>query len=193
LAASIYDNEKELFLGVANGDEMAFRKLYDQYHQVLATYIYRLTRSMAETEEIVHDVFLKLWMTRETLHGIDNVKAYLFVISRNHALNVIKKRIRQLFRSRQWQKEMAEEEAKDEKGELLYSLVDQAIDQLPPQQKKVFLLARYERLTYEEVGVKLGISRETVKSYLKLATHSITHFIKNHVEISLLILFLHRG
>ena len=182
------DKEKELLLQVSKGDEIAFRAFYDQYHQLLATYIFRLTRSMPETEEIVHDVFLKLWMARDTLATVDNAKAYLFVLSRNHALNVIKRKMRELMKVRQFQQEHPDAGTTAEQADDLHSLLDQAIDRLPEQQKKVFLLSRHERLTYQQIAEQMGLSRETVKTYLQHATSSITRFMKEHTELSLLIL-----
>ena len=190
MAKDSVNTEKELLLRIAGGDEIAFRNLYDMYHQLLATYIFRLTRSLPETEEIVHDVFLKLWMTRESLAAIENAKAYLFVISRNHALNVIKRRMRELLHRHQWMQQTNNPiTTTDNQDDLMHSLIDKAIDQLPPQQKKVFLLSRHEKLTYQEIASGMGISRETVKSYLQHATSSITKYIRENIEISLLIVF----
>ena len=190
MANQSVNTEKELLLRVAGGDEIAFRILYDGYHQLLATYIFRLTRSMTETEEIVHDVFVKLWMARESLAAVENVKAYFFVISRNHALNVIKRRMRELLQEQQFMQDTTSSlTTADSQDDLMNSLIDKAIDQLPPQQKKVFLLSRHERLTYREIAASMGISRETVKTYLQHATNSITKYIRENIEISLLIMF----
>jgi RNA polymerase sigma-70 factor (ECF subfamily) len=190
LAKDPVNNEKELLLRVAGGDEIAFRTLYDMYHQLLATYIFRLTKSMTETEEIVHDVFLKIWMARESLAEIKNAKAYLFVVSRNHALNSINRRVREMLQKNQWiQDSNSINATNDHEDDSLHTLIDKAIDQLPPQQKKVFLLSRHEKLTYHEIASNMDISRETVKTYLKHATTSITKYIRENIEISLLIMF----
>lgn len=185
------DIEKVLLQQIADGNEFAFRAIYDRYHQLLGSYIYRLTGSRSETEEIVQDVFLKLWMTRETLRSIENIKAYLFIISKNHALNAMARRMREIAQTKEWQKEQkTNSSAGNEEQDRVYSLIDTAISQLPPQQKKVFLLSRHERLTYVEIGKKLALSRETVKSYLQLATASISKYIHGHMEVMLLLLFL---
>jgi RNA polymerase sigma factor (sigma-70 family) len=69
------------------------------------------------------------------------------------------------------------------------SIIEQAIDQLPPRRKEVYLLSRHERLTYKEIADKLMISTESVKTHLKLATNSITMFIRTHVyEITILVI-----
>lgn len=184
------DTEKELLQRVANGDEIAFRSFYDMYYQVLATYIFRLTRSMNETEEIVHDVFLKIWMVRESLSAIENAKAYLFVVSRNHALNAIKRRLREVLQRQQWMQDTSNimETTDNLDDDSLHSLIDKAIDQLPPQQRKAFLLSRREHFTYVEIAASMEISRETVKTYLKHATTTITKYMREHVGFLVMLL-----
>jgi RNA polymerase sigma-70 factor (ECF subfamily) len=72
-----------------------------------------------------------------------------------------------------------------------YTLLDEAIDQLPAQQRKVYLLSRYEQLTYAEISGKMNISRETVKKYIQIAIASITAFMKRKItEVELLLFFL---
>ena len=158
--------ENELLQQVACGNEQAFRQLFMHYHQWLISHIVRLTGSMAQAEEVVQDVFLKLWMNREVLAGIQRFKPYLFVVSRNHAVNVLKKTIKERMRRQQWEQAhdgypMNNEE---EPTHTWYTLLDEAIDQLPEQQRKVYLLSRYEQLTYAEISVKMKISRETAAS-----------------------------
>lgn len=188
------NEEKQLLLKVAEGDERAFRTLFEKYHGILATHIMRITRLQESTEEIVQDVFLKIWMSRETLSEIQDVHAYLYIVSKNHALDSLKKtaRNRVSFSDADWklvEKSLVHTEYEDE-GPL--GLIDEAIDRLPPQQKKVFLLSRQERKKYSEIADQLGISRETVKKYLQLATVSISTYVleNSSVCISSMILFL---
>jgi len=184
--------EKELLLQVAGGSEQAFRQLFMHYHQWLISHIFRLTGSMAQAEEVAQDVFLKLWMNREILAGINKFRPYLFVLSRNHAVNVLKATIKERIRRQQW--ELGHEgyslNNEEEPTVTRYTLLDEAIDQLPEQQRKVYLLSRYEQLTYSEISGKMNISRETVKKYIQIAIKSITAFIKKKMaELKLLLFF----
>lgn len=183
--------EKELMLQVAGGSEQAFGQLFMRYHQWLISHIFRLTGSMAQAEEVAQDVFLKLWMNREVLAGINKFRPYLFVLSRNHAVNVLKATIKERMRRQQWEQEQeGYPNNEDEPTVTQYSLLDEAIDQLPEQQRKAYLLSRYEQLTYSEISGKMKISRETVKKYLQIATASITAFIKKKIaELKLLLFF----
>jgi DNA-directed RNA polymerase specialized sigma24 family protein len=65
--------------------------LFAAYHQRLGVHIFRITQSTELAEEMVQDVFMKIWMSRETLANVDNFKAYLFVVSKNHALKLFTK------------------------------------------------------------------------------------------------------
>lgn len=183
-----YD-ERSLLESVARGDETAFRKLFDNWHRFLATHIYRITESKELTEEIVQDVFLKIWLSRETLGEINNFRAYLVTISRNHALNALRKMATEIKNSESWKKEQTE--SSGEKGvseKIFYSLIDQAIDKLPERQKQVWILHRQQRLSYKEIASKLNISKETVKTHLALATAAITKFVKENMSILLFLL-----
>ncbi|SDP76486.1 RNA polymerase sigma-70 factor, ECF subfamily [Mucilaginibacter sp. OK268] len=186
-------SEIELVKLVSTGNERAFRKLYITYHQLLRTHVFRLTESSELADEIVQDVFLKIWNSRETLDGINNFKGYLFILSRNYTIDFLRKHIRQTILHQQWESEEVQtfkEEGLDGNTHNYYGLLDEAIDQLPPQQKKVYLLSRHEHLKYVEIAGQLGISRETVKTYLQLATASITLYVKKKINFIVLLLFL---
>ncbi|MBD1384582.1 sigma-70 family RNA polymerase sigma factor [Mucilaginibacter rigui] len=183
--------EKELLLKVANGDEHAFSELFNTHHQLLGTHIYRITDSVELAEEVVQDVFLKIWMSRETLTNVQNFRAYLFVISKNHALNCLRKVAKERIHQKTLEKNALSITPDDSPGLAgYYSLLDEAIDHLPPQQQKVYLLSRHNRLKYDEIARQMGLSRETVKKYLQGATHSITSFVQSNIDISAMIILV---
>lgn len=184
--------ESELIQEVVLGNENAFGQLFTMYNQRLGTYIFRLTDSRELAEEIVQDVFLKIWMNRETLAGVKNFKAYLFVISKNHALNCLKKVIKVRAIQEIWETEAIDllVVTEEEKNDSYYSLLDEAIDHLPPQQQKVYLLSRQERLKYAEIAEQLNLSRETVKKYLQIAITSITSHVRANMDAIILLFIL---
>ena len=181
--------EKELLLKVACGDEHAFNELFNTYSQHLGTHIYRITNSIELAEEVVQDVFLKIWISRETLTRVHNFKAYLFVISKNHALNCLRKLAKERIHQKTIEENtLALETVDSAAADAYYTLLDEAIDHLPPQQQKVYLLSRHNRLKYDEIADQLGLSRETVKKYLQGATHSITNFVQANIDVTVLLL-----
>jgi len=187
-----YD-EKDLLLKAAEGDEFAFERLFLHWHQLLASFIFRITASSELAEDIIQDVFLKIWMSRETLKDIENFKPYLMVISRNHALNVLRTAMREKKRLDKWGKEnpLTVDPETERIKAMQLTLVDEAINQLPPQQKRVYLLHRHEKFTYKQIAAKLGISRETVKDHIRLAVASVSKYIRSRLlQIVFVILWI---
>ncbi len=184
-ALKIYE-EKKVLQQVAAGNEQAFRELLFRYAGLLGTYVFRLTRSRESAEEIVQDVFLKIWMSREVLAEVENFRAYLFVISRNQALNVLRKMARENELQKEWEKscetilhDIPEVEATQNPA----GLIDLAIDRLPQQQQRTWLLSRQQGLTHKQIAVEMQLSCETVKKYIMYANQSIARFIKSHLSI----------
>ena len=172
-------SDSDQLIMVAAGNEMAFKQLFLKYHQQLGAHIFRITNSMDLAEEIVQDVFLKIWINREALSGVHNFKAYLFVISKNHTLNCLRKLIRQRNHLNICEeKYMMSLTADSEDSNSYHTILDQAIDRLPPQQQRVYLLSRHQRLRYAEVANRMNISHESVKKYLSIANASIIAFLK---------------
>lgn len=176
-------HDKDLLLKVAEGDEHAFRCLFIMHHQQLGVHIHRITNSMELAEEVVQDVFLKIWMARETLAQVEDFKAYLFVISKNHALNCLKKLAKEKVQAKKLEESSLGLIMDDQQDNLYYNLLDEAIDHLPSQQQKVYLLSRHNRLKYNEIADQLKLSRETVKKYLQIATTSITDYVRSHLDV----------
>lgn len=186
LAPNIEEND--MLQQVAHGDERAFRRLFNKYHHRLGSHIYRITKSHELAEEIVQDVFLKIWTNRASLSDTVNFQAYLFVISKNHALNCLKRIANEKALTTNLDDiifdTQCEEVTEDSER---YILVDEAIDHLPPQQRLVYLMSRHERLQYAEIADRLSLSRETVKKYLQISTESITCYIRKKLIISVFI------
>lgn len=190
-----YD-EATVLARVAGGDEPAFTLLFETWEPHLSAYIFRITRSKESTAEIVQDVFLKIWLAREALHDVVNFRAYLFVISRNHAINVLKKTMRDIRNLREWIGEAVQEGPGgaqypfDEPDDSLPTLVDEAIEQLSPRQKEVYLLHRHQRLSYNQIAERLGIGRESVKTHMELAIKGLTRYLKGKITPALLCILL---
>jgi RNA polymerase sigma-70 factor (family 1) len=174
------NNERELLLLITQGDENAFRELMFAYQPLLLTYVYRLTRSESHAEEIVQDVFLKVWMGREALDVVQNFRNYLFIICRNYALDQLRKIVRERELALEWENEQEHKQTvtDTETDEFIFTLLDEAVNQLPPQQQKVYLMARRQGLSHADIARQTGLSVLTVKKYMKLAIASVTDYIK---------------
>lgn len=181
--------EAELLLRVSRGEEAAFRELFGIYQPGLLFLVHKITRNMGSAEEIVQDIFLKIWLTRENLGQIRSFKNYLFIISRNQALKLIDKEIRQRNRQQAYEKDTQTVGDVDHDDERPFHLIDEAIERLPGQQKTAWLLSRHEGLTYEQIAEQMGLSEKTVKRHIRLATDSMKEYISAH-NAALLILLL---
>ena len=176
-------DEQELLRRVSMSDETAFTVLFNNYYPLLSTHVYRITRSLPETEEIVQDVFCKIWISRESLLYIERFKPYLWVIAKNQALNALKKKVRERNNQQTW---FRDEYRSEEEGDIDYhSLIDEAIAKLPPQQQKVFLLSRREGFKQAAIAARMGLTLSTVKKYIQLATEFISNYIRERYHIYL--------
>lgn len=131
-------------------------------------------------------------MSRETLGGIENFKSYLFVVSRNQAINAFRKTMRELRQLRELEK-MAEETRREAEPEFLetrLSVIDESINRLTPRQKEIYLLHRHEGLTYQQIAERLGIGKESVKTHLKLAVKTIAGFLRDRLAITAILIEL---
>jgi len=176
---------------VSEGDETAFRILVQRYSDLLATHIQKITRSREQTEEIVQDVFLKIWQTREALAEVKNFRTWLYVISRNQAISALRKLIREEKAHKEWKVYTANDPlTEDQNKEEQLTLIEQGIEQLPPQQKRAWILSRRQGLKYKEIAEEMELSAETVKKHIQYASLSITKYVETHISIILLGIFL---
>ncbi len=172
--------EKQLLDRVARGEEAAFALLFNAYHQRLGAYVHRFTESLPATQEIVQDVFVKIWIRRDTLAEIKSFDAYLFMAARNHVLNYLRRQARERARKKELiailpGRQQKDDPSRDEQEYL--TLLDQAINQLPPQQKNVYILHRHQGLSHVEIAGRLHLSVETVKKHMSLALRSIRDYL----------------
>jgi RNA polymerase sigma-70 factor (family 1) len=178
-----------------SGDVDAYRLIYNRYHSQLYYYALRFLKMPELAEDVIHDVFLKLWEIREQLKPEFGIAGYLYKISRNQIFKLIKKiSVETELRSKVIS--IIEDQVLESEASLQWNeyegLLGGAVDQLPPQCKKVFNLCRQEGKTYDEAAQILGISKHTVKEHMMAAMKSIKKYFRQNADIvfSLLIIEL---
>lgn len=179
-------NEKELLLLVTQGDEKAFARLFYAYHNHLGEFVLLLTGSAQLTEEIIQDIFVKVWESRATLSDIEKFTAWLFILTRNYTLNSLRRIANDQKRQKQYGQYISREAATGPStgsANEYELLIGQAVAQLPPQQQKVYLLRTQEELSYAEIAERMGLSRESVKKYLQWASRSVCDYVKVHATL----------
>jgi RNA polymerase sigma-70 factor (family 1) len=183
LAHHTLHNELETIRLVTQGDEKAFAILFYHYKDKLYTYALRLTDEAELAEEMVQDVFLKIWINRAELKKIDSIDAYLFTIIRNQSYNAIKKRAHEAVILKELSFNMTEMQNSTEETVIVnnyQTLLQKVVSQLPPQQKLIYDLSRSQGLKHEEIAQQLQISKNTVKVHLVKALHTIRSAFYNH-------------
>lgn len=175
--------EYHVLLRLQQGDTNAFLELYNHYHAPLYHYVLRFVKSPAVAEDILQDVFLKIWEIRNRINPDLSFKAYLYRICRNSVFKLLKKiAIDENLRLQVMQQFAQSVSDADLKicWQQYEEMLQAAIARLSAQRQKVFRLCREEGKTYDEVAAELGISRNTVKEHMVLAMKSIKeHFTKN--------------
>jgi RNA polymerase sigma-70 factor (ECF subfamily) len=167
-------HEKEILIKIAEGDQKAFGLLFQHYKAGIYTIAFRLTHSAAVSEEIVQDVFLKVWVKRSGLDQIENFRAYLFTIAQNTIYSAMRKLCKQKLLSQDPATIVTlatpEEDTKNRDYE---QLLQEAVERLPAKQKRTYVLIKKEGLKREQAAVILHVSAETVKSNLEQAIRNI--------------------
>ena len=168
--------EKELLSQVREGDVKAFERIYKSYSPRLYGSIFRIVKSVPVTEELLQDVFQRVWEHRKTIDVKLSFKSYLFTIARNLVYDYFNKASRQKLMERYLQaKEMGGNDAFRNRLEEKESeqLLEKAIHQLPPQRRLVYTLCKIEGRSYDEVSRALGISVSTISDHMVKAAKSI--------------------
>jgi RNA polymerase sigma-70 factor, ECF subfamily len=170
------DEYARLLAAVRTGDERAFRALFDALYAPLRRFAFSLVRDAAVADDLVQDAFVRLWDRRERLDDALPVRAYLFRIVRNLALNT---RRDAATRRRLLDDPLAHDSAAVPRG---FAAPDEAaagddlggklagwLDELPPRQREALLLSRVEGLSHAEVAEAMGCAPRTVNNHLVAA------------------------
>jgi RNA polymerase sigma-70 factor (family 1) len=188
---------KELVRRLVEGDEHAFTVIFLDYSNRIYCYALRLTRSESMAEEIVQEVFMKLWLNRQLLMTVAQFEPYLYRIARNHTYNMLRQIAFERTAKEDMEKELAGTGSEMQETFLLsgdhQQILNRALDRLPPQQRLVYNLCHQQGLKYEEVAGQLNISRLTVKTHMQHALRAIRTFIKSDKTITLLFLWYIAG
>lgn len=186
-------DEKKLLLELSQGSEPAFTNIYNLYKNNVYSTALRITKSKIQAEEAVQDIFLKIWQNRENLAEVTHFENYLYIISRNHLFNSIKKIARETSQITEFNQKEAGIIDTDSniKDEQYNTILNQIVEQLPPQQQKVYQMAKRDGLSHQKIGEDLGISTETVKKHMAQALKFIRLKISPYMNMfmSLLLFF----
>lgn len=185
---------QELLVRLIKGDMLAFDRVYSIYSHKLYSFIYKIVRNEDEAEDVVQEVFVKLWAARDKLNDHQLLNSYIFRIAYNRSIDLIRKRINTNKYLEQVDSTFNAQVAPSLLSEIEYNdlnnHIEKVIAELPARQKDVFLLHR-KGFTYPEIAEHYGISKNTVENHMAKALKYLRQNIENSFFINLFIcLFL---
>ena len=176
-----FSADTSLFTRIAAGDEDAFADFYRQLVPQLRPFIFSITGSDMMVDEVIQESFLRFWLNRDKLPGIDDPKAWLFRITGNICYSL-------------FQRSLTERKALDKVGQqatyahsdtsdllqlnFLKTALQQGVQQLSPQRKKIYCLNREQGLTPDEIANQLNLSVQTVRNTLSASLE----FLREHLS-----------
>ncbi len=189
----ILTDEKTLVKALKNGDRVAFEKIFHIYYKQLYFFCYSFLNQKEDAENITQDVFVKLWVNRAALDCEKSFSGFLFTMTKNLALNYIRKTIHQQIFVNQLLNNGLEDYYQTDKQVSLNEVkrtLNNLISQLPPKRKEIFLLSREKGLSHKEISKCLGVSVHTVESQISKALKFIRNGLKGFTLALFLFIFL---
>lgn len=173
-------------------DETQFQELFSVYYIPLCMYAKKHGMQQAESEDIVQEIFVRLWQKRNELNISTSVQAYMYQSVHNECINFLKRKI-------VLNQNNSEFEIKLKRAELFYAIseedgssallyheledkVKQAIRKLPEQCRQIFILSRIENLSVKEIASKLDLSTNTVQRQISIAIAKIRELLKPYLS-----------
>lgn len=188
----IENTEQYLIQDLKRGSHKAFDRIYQMYAKRLYAYSLQFTKSPAESEEIVQEVFVKLWTNRLKIRQDETLRSLLFVMAKHHLINAYRFKVNHPVYEEyvRYMDTLSMEDTcyKLEYNEFLLGF-RQVMKTLPLTQQKVIHLSRIEQLSNKEIAEKLSLSEQTVKNQLSLGIKALKEKL-NKILLLLMLLFI---
>ena len=186
-------SNSELILLIQKNDQVAFYNLYERYCRRLHGFVLRYIKQKGDAEEIVQEVFVKIWESRNKIDAYSSFESFLFTIAYNTTISLLRKRTNE----KKYLEHLLALQHPDDLPDLIDEIhfnelndrVQLLLNELTSRQKEIFQLSREEGLSHDEIAKKLDISVNTVKKHMA----NTLAFLKSQIDSSLTInlLFIH--
>ena len=184
----------ELLTRLKNGDILAFDRVYELYSHKLFSFVFKILKNEAEADDIVQEVFVKIWESRHKLEDYRLLNSYIFTIAYNNSIDLIRKKINNTKYLEHLKNSATINFSPTIISQIefneLNNQAEKLIANLPERQKQVYLLHREAGLTYPEIAEKLGISKNTVENHMVKALKYLRQNMDNSLPINLLFVCL---
>ena len=183
--------DPEIYGRIKSGDRTAFEAFFKAHYSHLCAYANKYVQNNDAAEEIVQDLFVNFWQKKEELMITSSLPSYFFRAVHNSCLNYIKQRT--VHRKHE---EIILQETKDNiyhepfepDDHPMEQTIRAAIDKLPPERRKIFIMNRFNELSYKEIAGKLGLSVKTVENQIGKALKFLREELKDHIPALLFLL-----
>jgi len=182
---SIYDDSKLTSL-LIDRDKEAFSEIYTRYWPILYKHAFRMLKEADESEDVVQEVFTKLWNKAPSLKADTSIGAYLYISTRNAILNLFSKNqvhhayLADLGSFLDQAQEITDHRIRER---ILAKLIEAEIEKLPPRMREVFELKRNQNLSYKDIAGVMNISELTVKTQMNKAISTLRAKFGNHLPL----------
>lgn len=184
--------EERLISALKLGSSSAFDSIYQIYSKRLYAYCLQFTKSPEESEEIVQDVFVKLWLNRTQIRQNETLHSLLFIMAKHHLINAYRSKLNHPVYEEfvHYQDTLSVEDTPQhmEYKEFMQGF-QKAMDLLPDTQRKVISMSRIHQLSNKEIAEKLSLSEQTVKNQLSLGLKTLREKL-NKILWFVLLLFV---
>ena len=195
LSKKNYRSDEELFRQIKKNDAKSLKLLYGRYYDKLCHFAYGYVKSIDISKDVVSEVFLNIWIKRETLDIDSNLKSYFYKATRNRAIRLLSKE-KSNFESLKIVDSLNIFSDDTAIGSLQYeeleNVIESILNKLPPKRQVVFRLSRIDELSYKEIAETLSISVNTVQNHMTKAMEYLAEEfpkIKNFIVLILFFLF----
>ena len=175
--------DQELLLLIAKGDPMAFRQLFTAYSRQVYTLCLRLTKDAEQARDLTQETFARLWTKRESLPEVRHFKGYLTTIALNLIRNYLRRKVldpaNAEYLANYFRENTLLPDREMELKELELAL-QEAVDHLPPQLNRSFILSRMAGMSHSEIASQMHLSPLTVKSHIARALTFIRAYLEQH-------------
>jgi RNA polymerase sigma-70 factor (family 1) len=177
-------DEKILLERISNGDEAAFKIIYDTYRHKIVYIAWKFLRSEARAEDVLQEIFLKVWIQRKNLAHIEHFSSWINTLTRHHLYNALRK----LSNDQAFLAVLGSHPVLREHNNVLEAMTSRelesalqsAVARLTPQERKMYELSRVEGMTHDQIARHMDVSKETVKKHLTNALQKI----RTHIRVT---------
>lgn len=187
----MFTDDRQIFEAIKRDNHGAYERAFREYYRPMTAYAFRFLGSLADSESIVQDVFLRLWQKRHEMVITTSLQLYLFRSVKNHCINYIEhEKIKTGYQTMVIHNETDRTDYSEFFLEFgLVKKIENAIAALPPKRQEIFRMAREEGMKYREIAERLELSVKTVETQMTLALRQLRESLK---EFKNLVMFFMR-